>query len=99
MRRNLLTFATIIVMVGSVVGWLRTWWASPWHSLFEWLMLLSTAWLAVDYPLRVWQRYNARIRSERAKRGCCPACGYDLRATPGRCPECGTIAASGKGAA
>jgi peptidoglycan/LPS O-acetylase OafA/YrhL len=46
---------------------------------------LAFLWLAVSFH---WKRRRWR---ERLANGKCTLCGYDLRATPDRCPECGTV--------
>ncbi len=51
-------------------------------------------WLAALLLLVLPALWLKRFHDARRARnvGLCPTCGYDLRASPERCPECGTIA-------
>jgi hypothetical protein len=53
-------------------------WTVPYWFLVLALAVLPS--LAISKALR---------KRHQRKSGHCPACGYDLRATPDRCPECG----------
>jgi len=52
-----------------------------------WSVVLASALLPATWFIIWWRRSRQR------KPGQCASCGYDLRATPDRCPECGTIQA------
>ena len=57
----------------------------------DWLVVVPY-WQAVALtaPLPgVWLVKQRRLRRRPLRTDLCPACGYDLRASPERCPECG----------
>lgn len=53
-----------------------------------WMLAVSFAVLPFVTVIRSKRR---RWKQKRLAGGLCEACGYDLRATPQRCPECGTV--------
>ena len=53
-----------------------------------WAVVVATGTLPAVRYARHRRRRAARFRKAR---GLCPACGYDLRASPDRCPECGEV--------
>ena len=62
-----------------VSGYYREW------DVPLWLVALLFA------AVPVCQLLTARKRKRSIGKGRCAKCGYDLRATPDRCPECGTV--------
>jgi len=63
----------------------------PWLEGTPYLAIIVPYWaiaLVIGvYPI---DRFRRVLRGAiRRHRGCCVACGYDLRGTPARCPECG----------
>ena len=76
---------------------------NPPFKLFDRMVeykLLFPYWLAAVI-CAVWPAFwaarasRSRRRRIRLRRGCCPHCGYDLRASPVRCPECGRPSPAG----
>jgi hypothetical protein len=65
---------------GKLLSKFYTWAVMPMWLLELVMGVIPAAWL-----------HRRAIARRAAGIGLCPACGYDLRATPDRCPECGAV--------
>jgi hypothetical protein len=66
---------------------------TPGTALFRARVISIPYWVLVATPLVIGAAAAKLGSRRRHAAGLCRTCGYDLRATPERCPECGTIPA------
>jgi hypothetical protein len=80
-----------INILGVQVNWFSYPHIGPVKS--RWVLLVEPFWwitfVTSGLPA-LWTIQNIRRHRKRSN-GFCTKCGYDLRATPARCPECGTV--------
>ena len=75
--------------LGFRVCWVHC--TSPIQNSSRSLLLVDFGGLLIVSALECLVSFRMKRLIDRENRGQCVHCGYDLRATPDRCPECGTI--------